>query len=266
MGCYAYLKPKVTSLPPARERGGDSTFEQKKRRPKRLFPLLCLAIGLVLLGNVLLPLFWWQFSFALGDLGEEEIISPVVEFGSPPVGQPLLPRASSGFGALLLFSGNNTEDLTSFPLPPPGFNKRSYISSFTLSIPKLKIFDAEVEVDATNFDQHLALYPGSALPGDEGNAFISGHSALVQFFNPKDYKKIFSILPRMEIGDEVLINLAGVEYRFLVDSKEVVEPSDVSVISPSQGGRYITLMTCVPPGTSLKRLVVICKLATEGKG
>jgi LPXTG-site transpeptidase (sortase) family protein len=41
-----------------------------------------------------------------------------------------------------------------------------------------------------------------------------------------------------------------------------VDPKDVSVINPPDGsGRYLTLMTCVPPGFNAKRLIVLAKLA-----
>jgi sortase A len=86
---------------------------------------------------------------------------------------------------------------------------------------------------------------------------------LPQFFDPEDYKKIFSTLPEIEEGDEVLVNIAGVEYLFLVETKKVVAPDDVSVLTPPTAGKYLTLMTCVPPGTSLKRLIVVCKLAVK---
>lgn len=203
----------------------------------------------------------WQVSFAFGDFNQEKIISPVSDLTSLSAVGSQLPRAS-GFGLILLSSANI---LPPSPSPPvSGFDRKTFISEFTLSIPKLKINEAKVKVDSENFDNFLALFPGTALPGEEGNAFISGHSVLPQFFNPKDYKKIFSTLPQLEKGDEVLVNIAGVEYRFLVESKKVVNPDDVSALAPPAPGKYLTLMTCVPPGTSLKRLVVVCKLAAAG--
>lgn len=229
-------------------------------RKRSVLPLLSVVIGLVCLGMVVWPMAAWQISFVFGDFKQEEIISPVPDLTSLPVAGSQ-PSESSGFGLILLSSSNILP-----PSPPPvdGFDKKAFISEFTLSVPKLEIYDAKVKVDSEGFDNFLALFPGTALPGEEGNAFISGHSVLPQFFNPKDYKKIFSTLPQIEAGDEILVNIAGVEYRFLVDSKEVVEPDDVSVLIPPSSGKYLTLMTCVPPGTSLKRLVVICKLAASG--
>lgn len=230
------------------------------RKKLGFFPLLSVVVGLVCLGMVVWPLVAWQVSFVFGDFKQEEVISPVPDLTSLPVAGSQPPKFS-GFGLILLSSSNILP-----PSPPPvaGFDKKAFISEFTLSVPKLEIYDAKVKVDSESFDDFLALFPGTALPGEEGNAFISGHSVLPQFFNPEDYKKIFSTLPQMEVGDEILVNISGVEYRFLVDSKEVVEPDDVSVLTAPLSGKYLTLMTCVPPGTSLKRLVVVSKLAVSG--
>lgn len=229
-----------------------------------IFPFLSIVVGLVCLGMVVWPLVSWQLSFAFGDFDREEIISPVPDLKSFSSAGGQLPKAS-GFGMILLSSSNI------LPSPPPpstasGFDKKTFISEFFLSVPKLGVDQARVKVDTNDIDDALGLFPGTALPGEEGNAFISGHSVLPQFFNPEDYKKIFSTLPQLEEGDEVLVNIAGVEYRFLVETKKVVAPDDVSVLSPPGSGKYLTLMTCVPPGTGLKRLVVICRLAIAGSG
>lgn len=226
-----------------------------------LFPFLSIIIGLICLGMVVWPLVSWQISFAFGDFDQGEIVSPVPDLKSFSVAQGQLPRAS-GFGLILIGASNI---LPSSPPPPAfsGLDKRTFIDQFSLSIPKLGIEQARVKVDVDKIDDALGLFPGTALPGEDGNAFVSGHSVLPQFFNPEDYKKIFSTLPELEEGDEVLVNIAGVEYLFLVETKKVVAPDDVSVLGPPTAGKYLTLMTCVPPGTSLKRLIVVCKLAVK---
>src|SRR3989344_6462106 len=45
---------------------------------------------------------------------------------------------------------------------------------FYVTIPKLKIFKAIAKVDSLNFKQNLSHFPGSALPGEVGNVFITG--------------------------------------------------------------------------------------------
>lgn len=132
---------------------------------------------------------------------------------------------------------------------------------FTVTIPKLKIDNAKALVDSNNFDNNLALFPGSALPGEIGNAFVTGHSALPKFFDEKNYKTIFSRLPELEVGDDVYVEIEGRKYQFTVQYKKIVDPKDTSVLAPiSDFSRNLTLMTCVPPGSSSKRMVVVTSL------
>lgn len=132
---------------------------------------------------------------------------------------------------------------------------------FYLTIPKMKVENALVKVDTVSFYENLALFPGTALPGEEGNAFITGHSVLPQFNNPQNYREIFTDLPDLEIGDSVYAKVDGKTYQYLVQYKKVVDPKDTSVLAPiAKGAKTLTLMTCVPPGTSLKRLIVVTSL------
>ena len=128
-------------------------------------------------------------------------------------------------------------------------------------IPKLKIKDARAKVDSLDFYNNLSHFPGSALPGEIGNSFITGHSVLPQFNDPKNYKAIFTKLSDLEVGDDVIVQMSGQTFHYVVQYAKVVDPRDTSVLAPiSQSGRNLTLMSCVPPGTSTKRLVVITSL------
>ncbi len=132
---------------------------------------------------------------------------------------------------------------------------------FQVTIPRLKIEKATARVDNLDFYQSLSHFPGSALPGEIGNSFITGHSVLPQFANSQNYRAIFTNLSDLEIGDDVFIQTEGQTLHFVVQYAKVVNPHDLSVLLPiSASGRNLTLMTCVPPGTNLKRLVVITSL------
>ena len=132
---------------------------------------------------------------------------------------------------------------------------------FFITIPKLKIEKARAKVDSIRFDQNLAHFPGTAIPGEAGNAFVTGHSVLPQFNDPKNYKAIFTKLSDLEIGDKVYVEIEGKNLEFIVQYAKIVDPKDLSVLSPiSATGRNLTLMTCVPPGTNTKRLVVVTSL------
>ncbi len=134
-------------------------------------------------------------------------------------------------------------------------------NEFLLTIPKLKIEKAKVKVDTTNFYDHLALFPGTAIPGEVGNSFITGHSVLPEFNDPQNYRTIFTKLPDLEVGDDVFAQVGEKTYHYTVQYSKIVDPHDTSVLLPiSSTGHNLTLMTCVPPGTSSKRLVVITSL------
>lgn len=132
--------------------------------------------------------------------------------------------------------------------------------AYTLSVPKLKIIDAQVIVGAEDLSRSLIQYGGTAYPGDYGNAVIFGHSVLPYFFSPKDYKTIFSTLPNLSEGDEVIAKYQGITYRYVVEEMRVVGPDDVSILEQRYDDSYLSLITCVPPGTYEKRLWVKARL------
>lgn len=130
------------------------------------------------------------------------------------------------------------------------------VKYYTLSIPKLGIERAAAEIGGEDLSENLIHYRGTALPGRAGNAVIFGHSILPQFFNPKNYLSIFSTLPTLEKGDLVKVNYDGVLYTYKIEEMFEVMPKDIQVLEQRYDDSYITLITCVPPGTYLRRLVV----------
>lgn len=144
-------------------------------------------------------------------------------------------------------------------------HKPSY-EHFFISIPNLKINEEEVLVDSNDLNQGLAHLPGSGLPGEKGNVFISGHSALpismnlASLFN-RGTKPVFSNLASLKNGDEIYIKAGGTKYNYVVISIKLINPGDTSVIyPPDPTDRFVTLMTCVPPGLNTKRLIILGKL------
>ncbi len=133
---------------------------------------------------------------------------------------------------------------------------------FYITIKKLGIENALVETNAASLKPDTALghYPNSALPGNAGNMFIFGHSVLPIFYNPKDYKRIFSTLDALTTGDEVVVTYNNREFIYLIEGKEVLKPINVDPLAEYKP-RYlnestITLMTCYPAGSKALRLLV----------
>ena len=134
------------------------------------------------------------------------------------------------------------------------------VAFYTLSIPKLGIKQATVALSGEDLSKSLVHYGGTALPGKPGNGVVFGHSILPQFFNPKNYMAIFSIIHTLKKGDQIIVTYDGITYQYQVIDMYEVLPKDISVLDQEYDDKYLTLITCTPPGTYLRRLVVKAKL------
>jgi len=93
--------------------------------------------------------------------------------------------------------------------------------------------------------------PGTAMPGQYGNAVISGHRTT--------YGAPFGNLDRLVPGERFTVEtLIGV-HTYEVVSVEVVRPTDTWVVQPREGA-WLTLITCTPKYSSRQRLIVFSKL------
>lgn len=134
---------------------------------------------------------------------------------------------------------------------------------FYLTIPKLDIYKALVKTNSDDLspDGFIGHYNGSALPGDVGTTYLYGHSVLPFFYNPQNYKTIFSKLNLLSEGDEVFITYNNIKYTYkVVSSKQLT----VAEVKPTENKRpaylnesSLVLMTCWPAGTKLKRFEVL---------
>lgn len=208
----------------------------------KIIPLGFLTIGVFLLMQVLMPLLSFQLWYFGQQYNNTLLASPNSPKGSQVLGVSI--QTSDNFPAFVSNIQRETEAL---------------YKEFSITIPALKIEDAQVFVDSNDLTKSLAHLPGSALPGEKGNMFISGHSALSKLFLLKN--AYFANLKDLKKGDEIEVSAMGTKFRYQVIELKVVDPSDSSVINPPEPlGRYISLMTCVPPGLNFKRLVVLGKM------
>lgn len=201
-----------------------------------------LSVGVILLLQVALPitsfLFWqWGQKFS-----SQILISP-----NPSQRKEIL-------GVSIQNDGNFPAFVSSlYRETKPNYR------DFSLSVPRLKIDNVKVFVDSNELSKGLVHLPGSALPGEKGNVFISGHSALSPIFSFKT--AIFGQLADLKKGDKIIIEAGRAKHTYSVQQLKVVDPKDVSVVLPPDNlERYISLMTCVPPGLNFKRLVVLGKM------
>lgn len=223
----------------------------------KVLPVLLFVAGLVLLSFAVVPILNYQLFVAPRFA---QLVKPVADGDS-------LNRARLDSARQVVLGQKANLDMTRasnwFPTAPrmDGPARPSQITHYNLSIPKLKIKEAVVEIGGEDLKKSLIHYPGTALPGQFGNAVIFGHSVLPQFFDPKNYLTIFSTLPTLKLKEEVLVDFDGVTYKYVIEEMTEVKPDDISVLEQRYDDSYITLITCVPPGTYLRRLVIRARLA-----
>lgn len=117
-----------------------------------------------------------------------------------------------------------------------------------LVIPKLGLEAVVVEgVDEASLRRGPGHYPGTALPGEEGNVGIAGHR--------NAWGRWFRNLHRLEPGDAVFLVTETATYWYRVTDKWVTHAYDWSVVEPTPSPS-LTLTTCELPVQSKKRLIV----------
>ncbi len=197
---------------------------------------------------------------------KREFVAPI-----PSVSAMTPSSVSNSVGSYSPYS-NNLRDFTQaslwFPDATKSLSKNARstkkltIKQYSLSIPKLSIDHAKVFVGGEDLTQGLVQYLPTSYPGEYGNIAIFGHSTLPQLYNPKDYKSIFTYLPSLEKGDRVTVHFDGFDYEYQIDEMFVIKPEQVSILEQRYDASYITLVTCVPPGTYWNRLVLRGKLTS----
>ena len=134
----------------------------------------------------------------------------------------------------------------------------------TITIPKINVQapvnyePSMVEADIQkSLETGVVHYGSTALPGQAGNVAIFGHSSN-DWWEPGNYKFVFVLLDKLAPGDQITVDYNSKQYIYEVTGSKVVEPTDVGVLNQTPDPE-LTLITCTPPGTSLKRLVVTAK-------
>lgn len=241
MALYQYLKATRTS--------------SRRRSVPLTASILCISAGVGLL-------LWVGWPIVAFTLFTQELfattVSPLVDSENRG-GVRVAPIVLAATESVSPISPGLTNANAWFPLLP---QKKvvTPVNSYTISIPKLAIEGATVVIGGDDLSRSLIHYGGTGLPGDYGNAVVFGHSTLPQFYNPKNYTTIFSTLPTMDEGDDVFITYDGVTYQYRVFRIIVLSPTDLSLLEQRFDDSYVTLVTCVPPGTYWKRMYVQARL------
>lgn len=118
----------------------------------------------------------------------------------------------------------------------------------TIEIPKIglthRIFEG---ISLRTIDNGPSHWPGTAMPGQVGNAVFAGHR--VTHSHP------FRNIDQLAVGDQVIFEINGVRSTYAVSGSEVVSPKELRIVNQTPTPTA-TLFACHPPGSAKFRYVV----------
>lgn len=200
----------------------------------------------------------------------KKLSTPVRRHPVPSAIQPFLTAAGVFLLLLLAFKSpiiiNQIKYATAAPevistLPVAG----SVIpAESSLSIPKINVHAPLVNVAGRKesdvqkgLESGIIHYDGTPNPGEAGNSVYFGHSSN-DWWEPGDYKFVFVLLDKLSVGDQFTMDYQSKRYTYEVTGSKVVEPNNLSVLAPTSEPT-VSLITCTPPGTAWKRLIITAK-------
>lgn len=221
----------------------------------RFLGFILFSLGICVIVYVFSPLIIWQITLAPA-FADSQVTIPI------PKRTLLTPMTIKSLvtSSLQAVSGTDYNNASNW-FPGYTISKGApSVPSYFLSIPRLGISNAYVSTVDVNLASHLVSLGGTAVPPEKGNTVIFGHSTLPQLFNPADYKTIFANMYKMQIDDTFTTTVNNIVYTYKIFSITVVDPEDTSVLDQTYDDSYVTLITCTPPGTIWKRLIIRARL------
>jgi LPXTG-site transpeptidase (sortase) family protein len=163
-------------------------------------------------------------------------------------------------------AGANTTENRAEVQVDTNFNAELDIPRLNLKIPL--IFSKTENSLLTDLQNGVVHYPGTALPGEIGTSYISGHSSNFAWAKG-NYNRVFEKLNDLQKYDSISIKATDVNgkpvtFHYVVTAKDIFKPDDQRQFA-SIGKSTIGLSTCWPIGTSSKRLVVFAQLSQIDK-
>jgi sortase A len=133
------------------------------------------------------------------------------------------------------------------PIPTPGPQAPTRIAIPGIGVDALVVEGDSWEQLKLGVGHHL----NTADPGERGNMVLSAHNDI--------YGETFRRLSDLELGDEVIVYAGEQPYRYIIKAKQIVEPTEVSVLA-STTKPVATLISCYPYMVDSHRIVVVAEL------
>lgn len=123
-------------------------------------------------------------------------------------------------------------------------------------------FDHIENIFMQELTKGVVRYPGTAKPGESGNAFIFGHSSNYPWVKG-EYNSVFALLDQLSFGDEIIVYYNQKKFTYIIREKKVVKPGNIKILERDDTKKELSLMTCWPIGTTLNRLIVFAELQEQ---
>lgn len=200
---------------------------KKKRAPQRnvflrYFGICCICLGIAILAVTYAPLILQELSYTYRQIVHTTVKPSEIQPRDPSLGI-VIPKIGANASIIL-------------DVDP--YNSAIYQRALTRGVAHAK---------------------GTALPTQTGNSFLFSHSS-DDLANAMRYNSIFYLLPKLTKGDEIWIFIHGTKHIYTVDSTSIVSKADIRYLTQTSEKKLLTLMTCWPPGTDIKRYLVIASV------
>ena len=240
---YSLFAPAETAAPDA-----PPPDERRRRWRVPAVPVLAALIAVVLMSGVVVAVD--HGSRADAGVAAAAVVDspgPVVEdLPVPPTTVTTLPAASPAAAPRTTPIAPPVDDRAPSPIVKIG----------EIRIPKIGLVHPIYEgVTLTVIDHGPGHWPGSAVPGQLGNAVFAGHR--VTHTHP------FRNLDKLVAGDEIQFVMADGTYTYRMTSQQIVTPNDTWIVNPTQTAT-LTLFACHPPGSASHRIVIRAEYVGKG--
>ncbi len=133
------------------------------------------------------------------------------------------------------------------------------IPALKVEVPLVKAVSMSDEDILAALGTGVALYPNGVQPGQDGNAFIAGHSTGEPWKG--SYRFAFLSINKLKKGDSVLVDYEGTRYTYVVSGSHIINPQTIPTLKSEGKEPTLSLMACWPLWTSKNRMIIDTKLA-----
>lgn len=165
-----------------------------------------------------------------------------------------LPSTTVGLTTVVTLAPTTLPALPVPAAPPAPRGQESYLELGSIEMPSIGVTKTLLEgITLNTLDRGPGHWPGTAMPGQIGNAVIAGHRT--------SHDKPFRNIDKLVVGDQVIFTTAEGRFVYEVTGTVVVAPDAMYIIDQTSTATA-TLFACHPPGSTRQRIVVSLALVS----